>query len=154
MLFGKSLFQSVVERLAEEAEDADAAPVVTAYRVSGLSSGFVAESVDHGPAATFHLDAYLALMPDPMPEPMPAPPAAPVRPVMPSHLARLSIEQIAEDLDLKAEDDRETLGEKRRAFARHNHPDRYHPDFRDMATTRMKIANLLVDEAIRRLRTV
>lgn len=147
MLFGKSLFQSVVERLAEEAEDADAAPVVTAYRVSGLSSGFVAESVDHAPAAAFHLDAYLALMP----EPMPAPPAAPVRPVMPSHLARLSIEQIAEDLDLKAEDDRETLGEKRRAFARHNHPDRYHPDFRDMATTRMKTANLLVDEAIRRL---
>lgn len=151
MLFGKSLFQSVVERLAEEAEEADPAPAVSAYRVSGLSSGFVIESVDHAPAEAFRLDAYLALMPEPMAEPMPAPPAAPVKPVLPDHLARLSIEEIAEDLDLKAEDDRERLGEKRRAFARHNHPDGHHPDFRDKATTRMKIANLLVDEAIRRL---
>ncbi len=147
MLFGKSLFQSVVERLAEEAEEADPAPVMSAYRVSGLSSGFVAESVAHAPAEAFRLDAYLALMP----EPMPVPPAVPVKPVMPDHLKRLAIEQIAEDLDLKADDDRERLGEKRRAFARHNHPDRHHPDFRDRATTRMKIANLLVDEAIRRL---
>ncbi|PPJ45845.1 hypothetical protein C0075_08975 [Rhizobium sp. KAs_5_22] len=147
MLFGKSLFQSVVERLAEEAEEADPAPVMSAYRVSGLSSGFVAESVDHAPAEAFRLDAYLALMP----EPMPVPPAAPVKPVMPDHLTRLAIEQIAEDLELKADDDRERLGEKRRAFARHNHPDGHHPEFRDKATTRMKIANLLVDEAIRRL---
>lgn len=147
MLFGKSLFQSAVERLAEEAEEADPAPVMSAYRVSGLSSGFVAESVDHAPAEAFRLDAYLALMP----EPMPVPPAAPVKPVMPDHLTRLAIEQIAEDLELKADDDRERLGEKRRAFARHNHPDGHHPDFRDKATTRMKIANLLVDEAIRRL---
>lgn len=151
MLFGKSLFQSVVERLAEEAEEADPAPVVSAYRVSGLSTGFVAESVDHAPTEAFRLDAYLALMPDPMAEPMPAPPAPPARPVLPDHLARLAIEEIAEDLDLKADDDRERLGEKRRAFARHNHPDRHHPDFRDKATTRMKIANLLVDEAMRRL---
>lgn len=149
MLFGKSLFQSVVERLAEEAEEADATEESAAYRVSGLSSGFVVESVEHAPADAFRLDAYLALMPDSVPEPVSAP-KAPAKPVLPDHLMRQTIEEISEDLDLKAEDDRETLSEKRRAFARRNHPDRYHPDFREKATSRMKIANLLVDEAIRR----
>ena len=149
MLFGKSLFQSVVERLAEEAEEAQATDESTAFRVSGLSSGFVVEGVEHAPAEAFRLDAYLALMPDPVPEPV-AEPQASAEPVLPDHLRRQTIEEIAEDLDLKAEDDRETLSEKRRAFARRNHPDRYHPDFREKATSRMKIANLLVDEAIRR----
>lgn len=148
MLFGKSLFQSVVERLAAEAEESGPAEEPKAYRVSGLSTAFVAEGVEHAPAATVRLDAYLALMPDPEAAPVQAKPEPPV---MPDYLARLSIEEIAEDLDLKSGDDRDSLGEKRRAFARHNHPDRHHALFRDRATTRMKIANLLVDEAIRRL---
>jgi hypothetical protein len=148
MLFGKSLFQSVVERLAEEAAEADPSPVVSAYRVTGLSSGFVAESVHHAPAVAFRLDAYLALMPEPTPA---AAPEAEMAPVIPQHLTRLSIEEIAEDLDLKPDHGRDALAEKRRAFARLNHPDSHHPDFRHQATTRMKIANLLVDEAIRRL---
>lgn len=148
MLFGKSLFQSVVERLAAEAEESGAPEEPKAYRVSGLSTAFVAESVEHAPAAAVRLDAYLALMPDPEAVPADVPPEPPA---MPDYLARLSIEEIAEDLDLKSGDDRDSLGEKRRAFARSNHPDRHHALFRDHATTRMKIANLLVDEAIRRL---
>ena len=141
MLFGKSLFQSVVERLAEEADGPPADPT---YRISGLSSGFVAESVEAAPAQAFRLDAYLALMPDPEPENT-EPPA------VPAHMARLTIAEITEDLGLRADDDRDALADKRRAFARLNHPDRQPAAFRDKATTRMKIANLLVDEAIRRL---
>lgn len=144
MLFGKSLFQSVVERLAEEAEEADGPRADPAYRISGLSSGFVAESVEAAPTQAFRLDAYLALMPDPEPENT-GPPA------VPAHLTRLTIAEITEDLGLRAADDRDALADKRRAFARLNHPDRQHAAFRDKATTRMKIANLLVDEAIRRL---
>lgn len=144
MLFGKSLFQSVVERLAEDAEEADGPPQDPAYRIVGLSSGFVAESVEAAPGEAFRLDAYLALMPYPQPEDT-GPPA------VPPHLTRLTIAEIAEDLGLSADDGREALAEKRRAFARLNHPDRQDATFRDKATTRMKIANLLVDEAIRRL---
>lgn len=144
MLFGKSLFQSVVERLAEEAEEAGDPPPDPAYRISGLSSGFVAESVEAAPPQAFRLDAYLALMPDPEPENTEAP-------VVPVHLTRLTIAEITEDLGLRADDDRDVLADKRRAFARLNHPDRQQAVFRDQATTRMKIANLLVDEAIRRL---
>ncbi|MNL55295.1 hypothetical protein D3C87_1786950 [compost metagenome] len=77
-----------------------------------------------------------------VPEPDPEPPA---------HLTRLSPDEIAADLGLKSNDTLPVLAEKRRAFARLNHPDGVNPAFRDMATTRMKLANLMVDEAIRRL---
>jgi hypothetical protein len=39
----------------------------------------------------------------------------------------------------------------RRSFARENHPDRAPEDLRTNATLRMKIANMLIDETIRRL---
>lgn len=144
MLFGKSLFQSVVERLAEEAGEADDLAHDPAYRIAGLSSGFVAESIGTAPTQAFRLDAYLALMPDTPAESDPPP-------AVPAHLTRLSIAEIAEDLGLRADDDRNALADRRRAFARLNHPDRQPATLRDKATTRMKIANLLVDEAIRRL---
>ena len=43
------------------------------------------------------------------------------------------------------------LTEKRRLFARANHPDRAPTEFRDNATIRMKIANMLIDETVRRI---
>ena len=86
MLFGKSLFQSVVERLAAEAEESGAPEEPKAYRVSGLSTAFVAEGVEHAPAAAVRLDAYLALMPDPEAVPVQAKPEPPA---MPDYLARL-----------------------------------------------------------------
>ena len=40
---------------------------------------------------------------------------------------------------------------RRRSFARDNHPDRAPEDLRINATLRMKIANMLIDETIRRI---
>lgn len=158
-MFGRSVFQSVVERLAAEraAEDDELPP---AYRVSGLSSGFVREAAA-APATDGRRaeDLYRDLMAeDESAQAFPVPPqekaAAPAPeapPVMPEHLARLAPQEIAEDLALSAEDTAATLAEKRRRFARANHPDGVHESFREAANTRMKVANLLIDEALARL---
>lgn len=150
MLFGKSLFQSVVDRLDEEAE------VTTieepAFRINGLPAGFVAQpqapsfaAADSGPDQ--RLDAYLFMMPedgeDQEAEPDPPPPP-------PVWLSRLSAEEVKQDLGIQPSDDRDRLQERRRSFARDNHPDRVPGDYRDAATLRMKIANGLIDEAISR----
>ncbi|TPP11787.1 hypothetical protein [Rhizobium glycinendophyticum] len=150
MLFGKSLFQSVVDRLAEEEPDEDLSPREPHFRIDGLGASFAPERVSAAPEdENRRREAYLFLMGEaPEAEPPPAPP----EPTPPDWLGRLSIEEIVVDLAITLADDRETLNEKRRAFARLNHPDRIHPDFRDQATTRMKIANLLVDEALLRCR--
>lgn len=151
MLFGKSLFQSVVDRLDAEAEEQPPAEE-TAFRINGLPTSFVPERPDE-PAGTassgpdLRLGAYLSLMPDETENPPPEPPAPPPPP---SWITRLSPEEIAEDLGLVPSDDRERLAERRRAFARDNHPDRVAAEYRLAATTRMKIANRLVDEAINR----
>lgn len=66
MLFGQSIFQSVVERLSnEEAEKAEREGEVNHYRVSGLNTGFVQEN-SHVPqaAAAWAQEQYLELMPD------------------------------------------------------------------------------------------
>ncbi|UJW74431.1 hypothetical protein [Rhizobium sp. SL42] len=144
MLFGKSLFQSVVDRLADEAEAEVEAPEPS-FRVNGLSAGFATEKIEASPVnAGLRQDAYLFLMSQDEPTETKAP-------VKPPHLDRLTVEQIAEDLGILADDTRDMLQERRRLFARHNHPDTVHPDFREPANTRMKIANLLIDEALRRL---
>lgn len=156
MLFGKSLFQSVVDRLGEEAEEVSEVDD-KAFRISGLTTGFVPAPPEVGhidPSAPRHdpkmdqrLDAYLFLMgeegeAEEPKSPEPAPP--------PAWLDRLSPEDVAVDLGLHPSDDRERLQERRRAFARDNHPDRVDADYRDAATQRMKLANQLVDEALRR----
>jgi hypothetical protein len=149
MLFGKSLFQSVVDRLAEEdAQQGEEMPE-RHFRIDGLGASYVPERVSTAPEdEDRRREAYLFLMGEDNEEPDSLPP----EPAKPVWLARLSIEEIAADLAITPADDRETLQERRRAFARLNHPDRIHPDFRDQATTRMKIANLLVDEALLRCR--
>ncbi len=76
----------------------------------------------------------------------PEPPAPP-----PARLLRLTREEIAEELDISARDTETSLAEKRRRFAKANHPDRVAPQFRDNANHRMQIANLLIDQAIKRL---
>ena len=98
-------------------------------------------------AADLRLDAYLSLMPEETAPSEPEPPAPPPPPIW---LERLSPEEVAEDLGLAPTDDRERLQERRRAFARDNHPDRVAEDHREAATVRMKIANRLIDEAINR----
>ncbi|MBY5626182.1 hypothetical protein [Rhizobium leguminosarum] len=164
MLFGQSVFQSVLERLkAEDETDEDAgAPAV--HRVSGLGTGLafdvmafdvMALDVMEGVSAAsqrvgqayfdnLDLDAAAAIAEEPATAPPP-------EPVMPDHLARIAPEKIAAELAIAAADTQQTLNEKRRAFAKANHPDGVAEPFRDNANRRMMIANLLIDEAMRRL---
>jgi hypothetical protein len=157
MLFGRSVFQTILTRLDVEApEEIPATP--PSYRVAGLTSGFVMPSgAAEGSDTSRFDDPYRAILdqfdagakePQAMPERQPAP-KTPEPPVMPPHLARLGEEEVAEDLGILPTDSPETLAERRRTFARHNHPDSVDALFRDKANTRMMLANMLIDRALR-----
>ncbi|EUB96754.1 hypothetical protein PMI07_001088 [Rhizobium sp. CF080] len=157
MLFGQSVFQSVLTRLKQEHGEDEAEEAGAGFRIKGLGMGFVAPT-DDGPAVTATgTEAYFAFLPDvaeielerepPEPEPEEPPPA----PVIPAHLLRLTIEEIAAELAITAADTEATLAEKRRHFAKANHPDGVAPEFRENANTRMKTANFLIDTAIKGL---
>ncbi len=160
MLFGQSVFQSVLDRLKEEDGDTaeDAAPVL--HRMPGFTTGLAfdvmegvsAPSARPGQAYFDNLDfappretTDAALPPEPAAEPIPE-----IEPVMPEHLARTALSEIAAELAISPNDAIQSLSDKRRGFAKANHPDRVHPLFRDNATKRMTLANQLIDEAIRR----
>ncbi|MBB4439226.1 MULTISPECIES: hypothetical protein [Rhizobium] len=154
MLFGQSVFQSVLERLkAEDGTDEDAeAPA--AHRVLGLATGLAFDVMEGVSAASQRVgEAYFDNLDlDPatgIAEERAA--APPPEPVMADHLARIAPEEIAAELAIAATDTPQTLNEKRRAFAKANHPDGVAEPFRDNANRRMMIANLLIDEAMRRL---
>jgi hypothetical protein len=153
MLFGQSVFQSVVERLKQENEEEGVEPPPPAsHRIAGFSSGFVIDThIETPPPANGNLDAYLAFMAEPAPPPEPQPEPEPE--AMPAHLEKTSLADVSAELAIHETDTAATLAEKRRAFARLNHPDRVKPQFRHNATLRMTAANLLVDQAIRMLRT-
>ena len=152
MLFGQSIFQSVLERLKAEDEASGDAQEPAVHRVSGFSTGLafdVMEGVSAGSqrvgeAYFDNLGAEPAVAEPPAPEPEP-------EPVMPAHLGRIAPEQIAAELAISAADTLQILNEKRRTFAKANHPDSVAQPFRDNANRRMMIANLLIDEATRRL---
>jgi len=150
-MFGMSVFQSVLERLkAEEDEDgATHEELAPSANIRGLNAGFVGNLASSGMADG---DAVRRAYFDTSSEDMLAPPKPAPKPVMPDHLCRIRPEQIASDLGLTDTENPAGLADKRRRFAAENHPDRHHPDFRGNATIRMKIANLLIDEAQRRLR--
>ncbi|OHV84458.1 hypothetical protein [Rhizobium sp. LCM 4573] len=152
MLFGQSVFQSVLTRLKEEQAENESEQNEPSFRIKGLGSGFVAETVEGQAAAAGELDAYFAFPPEPATTAEPAAEAiaeAPTPP--PEHLLRLSPEEIAADLALGPDETAATLAEKRRLFARANHPDGVPEELRDNANTRMKTANQLIDRAIREL---
>jgi hypothetical protein len=70
-------------------------------------------------------------------------------------LAEMSLheqEAIEAELGLLGDVDLLDLQQIRRNFAKENHPDRVAPEQRLAATRRMTIANMLIDEAIRRRR--
>ena len=154
MLFGQSVFQSVLERLKAEEEPDDEAEAPAAHRVSGLATGLAFDVMQGVSAASqrigqayfdnLELDAAAVTAAEPAPPPEP-------EPVMPDHLTRTAPAEVAAELAISAADTALTLGEKRRAFARANHPDGVALPFRDNATKRMMLANLLIDEALRRL---
>ena len=154
MLFGQSVFQSVLTRLDEEAKEGDPRVEPPGFRVTGLNSGFV--SATEETTAMGHLgvsEAYLDLLGDAPPPPEPEPPvdAAPQELQIPERLLRLSETEIAADLALGPDETAETLAEKRRRFAKDNHPDLVPEIFRNQATLRMTTANLLIERAIRDL---
>ena len=148
-MFGMSVFQSVLERL--KAEQALTGETGSEEQETGRqlqapirpSPAFVVEAPARATAAFAAVEsAYRDLAPaersqDP--------------PVMPDHLQRTSLAEIASELDLGEGETALTLASKRRRFAAANHPDRVPPEFRANATIRMKLANMLIDEASRRL---
>lgn len=159
-MFGLTVFESVLERLKAEArqaeEEAGEAPVDDGPRdVRGLPAGFAGL----GSGATFASGAqaaaaYLDLGAEPSEPPPPAdPPPSPAPPPPPPHLLRVSPEEVAADLALDGRESVEALLARRRGFARENHPDRAPAELRANATLRMKIANMLIDETIRRIET-
>lgn len=146
MLFGQSVFQSVVTRLQREAEDVAEEETHSVYSTRPTFSGVVFDTAtcdaEPGNAA---LETYLALLETASPVEK----AEPEPEVMPPHLARTSLSDVSEELAINERDTLESLSEKRRAFARLNHPDTVSPAFRANANLRMTAANLLIDQAIR-----
>jgi hypothetical protein len=66
--------------------------------------------------------------------------------------ATVDEDHIAAELDLPAAKNLDDLARIRRSFARRNHPDTLHPSLAELATTRMKTANMLIDRRALELR--
>jgi hypothetical protein len=158
MLLGQSVFQSVLDRLGAEEDGAAAEPDPAGHRIRGLNAGFAAAAregvsapsarpgdayFDHMDVDAIEVDAPSAAEPSPLE-------VEPELPAIPEHLTRTAEADVAAELAIFPNDTLQTLADKRRAFARANHPDSVAPPFRHQATARMKIANALIDEAARR----
>ena len=157
-MFGQSVFESVLDRLKAEAresarhdDDQDTDDGATGVR--GLPTGFAGLGTGHAFASGSQAEAaYLDLTEEFAPAPVEetGPEAPPVE-APPPHLLRIDPEDVAADLGLSGHETLAELTEKRRLFARTNHPDRAPTELRDNATIRMKIANMLIDETVRRI---
>lgn len=143
-MFGMSVFQSVLERLKTEEDEGETAATALAAtpRAPYCATPFVAGANENGSAA--HSAVERAYFDASFIEPPPTEP-------MPAFLNRTSLEEVAEELDLDEQETLGTLAAKRRSFAAANHPDRLPQDYRANATVRMKLANMLIDEASRQL---
>ena len=143
-MFGMSVFQSVLERLKteEDEEETANAEVFATSRTPLFATTFVAGGADSASAARSAVErAYFDAS---FVEPPPIEP-------MSEFLNRISLAEVAEELDLGEGETLTTLAAKRRSFAAANHPDRLPQDYRANATVRMKLANMLIDEASRQL---
>ncbi|GAA4176039.1 hypothetical protein [Shinella granuli] len=157
-MFGMTVFESVLERLkaearqaAEDAAEDEAREDDGPAEVRGLPSGFAGLGtggafVSGSQAAAAYLDLYEEPAPAEPEQPAPAEPPPP-----PPHLLRIAPEEVASDLGLDGKESVDELLARRRGFARENHPDRAPEELRANATLRMKIANMLIDETIRRI---
>ena len=138
-VFGKSLFETVLDSVATDEDEEDDAFVASSVR--GFAHGFVGRELGAMPDMEndpSHLFDDFA--PDPLPETQ----------IVPAWIGRLSDAEIAEDLGLENCRGVQDIRDRRRAFARDNHPDRISSDYRDQATHRMKTANRLIDDALRK----
>lgn len=143
-VFGKTLFETVLDGMDVEDvdEDEEESPVrrprVTAHFLADTS---FSDRADRRPLGELYED---------FGEPPSAEPASPPAPEPPAWLDRLSEHEVIDDLGLAPGMTKSEIREKRRAFARGNHPDRVTEQFREAATIRMTIANRLVEAALRR----
>ena len=147
MIVGLSMFDVVLDRLRKERVD-EPTPRPTSWTgVRGLNASFVGVVTGQGSPRTKEqfAAAYSAYESDEF-----APPPKPKPAIDVSHFKRLSPEEIAKDINILASDSPFELQFKRRSFARLNHPDRTTAEWREAATTRMKIANQMVDEALKK----
>jgi hypothetical protein len=142
-IFGKSLFETVLDGMdVEDAEEDEEAPVrhprVVAHFLADTS--FI-ERADQRPLGELYEDFGEPPLAEPEPPPSPGPP---------TWLDRLSEHDVIEDLGLAPGMTKSEIKDKRRVFARSNHPDRVAEEFRMAATVRMTIANRLVEAALRK----
>lgn len=156
MILGQSLFDAVLDRLKEE-DDADLPPEgfgVEGPRagIRGLNPAFIQSTVGlpPEPGGSRLDDAYFAFE-DQSPERHNRTRSNPDQDPQAAMFSRLTPQDIAEDLKLAEALSAENLHALRRSFARQNHPDMVGEAWREQATLRMKIANLLIDEALKRL---
>ena len=160
-MFGRSVFETVLERLRAEAEAQEAEPMAAANVSTGTAGtpppAFAVFGDGRSSVASSRVAAaYRDMAEDEMPAPReaaPAPPSPPAPPPHPPHLLRTTPEEVAADLGLTGKETPAELTERRRTFARDNHPDGVPADLRPNATRRMTIANMLIDETLRRIRT-
>lgn len=155
MIIGQSIFDAVMARLKEEWEEQNDTPYPSEPSdsgwtgIRGLKTSFIQSSpgtddIDHD--RSLH-SVYFAFPAEDMP-PNSQDPGTTSQEFDPRPFNRLSLEEIASDLGITGNDTAAKLLERRREFARINHPDRVPTEWREKANLRMKIANLLVDEAI------
>ena len=142
-VFGKSLFETVLDGITEEEVEEEESPISRSPRVSVhfLADTAIADDAqaDRDPAR-----AFCALYEDfgPLPDREFAPPT------VPDWLERLSESEVAEDLGLVAGMSASEIRSLRRSFARLNHPDGVAECFRAAATIRMTTANRLIEQAL------
>ena len=145
MIVGQSIFDTVLDRLTETPTQEPVAASAPWTGVRGLNAGFVGAQTEAFAGQSDDPqfgDAYSAYFAEDITRPPEIDTAI---------FARLSPAEVAEDLDLSSVDTLATLQAKRRDFARTNHPDRAPEQWREQATTRMKTANLLIDEALKQV---
>jgi hypothetical protein len=141
-VFGKSLFETVLESMGTDEPDEEEDVVVRRPRIVAhfLAETTYGERPDDRMLGALYEDfsePVVAADVDPVPVPMP-----------PTWLDRLSDPEISEDLGLVPGMTLVEIRERRRSFARANHPDGVAPEYRDAATIRMVTANRLVEAAL------
>ncbi|MCO6185369.1 hypothetical protein [Rhizobium sp. L1K21] len=155
MIIGQSIFDAVMARLEEEWEERGEGGAQTHQQAwtgaRGLGSSFLLTStLREDPGVSNMLGkAYFDLVDDEMTADATRESSSAASDFDPAPFERLSLEEIAHDLGISDKDTTAKLIESRRQFARINHPDRVPPEWREKANMRMKIANLLIDEAMK-----